>query len=192
MADLDHLLAFVDFTQKLQQIKRRLPIKGEERFENVLEHSGQLALVAWFLIMRNNLPLDSRKAIQYALFHDLIEVYAGDTPAFDSSPEYKASQKEREQMAINRLRETYPEFIDSIEGYESQTDQESKFIYALDKFLPVMGNFLDQGRSWKMFNVTLEQLLEEKTNKISVSEDVKRYFDQLVTTIQQHEKEYFG
>jgi 5'-deoxynucleotidase YfbR-like HD superfamily hydrolase len=71
--------------------------------ENDVEHMYGLALMVWRVIEENNLPLDSAKAKDYALVHDLVEVYAGDTPNFTASAEFAADKEKREAAALQRL-----------------------------------------------------------------------------------------
>jgi 5'-deoxynucleotidase YfbR-like HD superfamily hydrolase len=189
---LDNLLKFVELTHKFQAIKRVIFVKGEDRNENDLEHSAQLALIAWYLITKDKLRLDLELTLKYALAHDLVEVYAGDTFFYDTKG--TKSKLSRERKAAQTLARKFPEFTDLhklIQKYEEKKDPESLFIYALDKIVPVMNIYLDSGRSWKRDNITLEMLVDGKTEKVKVSTDIAGYFDSLVKKLKAQENILF-
>lgn len=192
---LDQILKLVDFTHKFQRIQRIVRATGEERWENDAEHSYQLALVGWYIVSANNLDLNIDKVVKYAITHDLVEIYAGDTYIFSTDTSLKNSKVEREEEALERIKREFsefPEMSDLIEKYEKKEDKESRFIYALDKVLPVMNIYLDGGRTWREEKVKLSMLLENKTAKIALSDAVKPYWDELVEILQNKEKELFG
>jgi putative hydrolase of HD superfamily len=82
---IKNILNFVDFTIKFNQLKRTIFATGEDRLENDSEHSFQLAMVSWYIISTKRLKYNIDKVIQYALVHDLVEIYAGDTFLFRQS-----------------------------------------------------------------------------------------------------------
>lgn len=188
---LKQILKFVKLTLKFGQVKRTILIPAEVRLENDLEHSSQLALVAWYISNSNKLKLNTEKVLQYALIHDLVEVYAGDTPFHKQD---KIKKGKLEQIAIKRLKRNFPEFAGlakTISQYESKNDTESKFIYALDKVLPMLNIYLDKGRTWKKFDVSLDVLIRHKSQAVAKSPDVLRYFDQLVSLLKK-KKHFFN
>src|SRR3989344_6781029 len=102
---MDELLRFVKLTQEFKAVRRMVILAKENREENDAEHSYQLATVAWYLISTQGLKLDLGLALRYALVHDLVEVYAGDTPAVQKGyEETKRTKQEREEKAALRLR----------------------------------------------------------------------------------------
>lgn len=132
--------------------------------------------------------------IKYALVHDLVEIYAGDTFIYSTDEALLNSQTKREQAAAARLTEEFPEFADLhllIARYERRADKESKFVYALDKVLPVLNIYLDNGRTWKKKGITLQMLVDAKQSKAAVSSAVAGYFRELVTLLKEHEKQLF-
>ena len=175
--------------QFFQQIRRKIYATGEERFENDAEHSFQLAFVAWFLIDKEKLTLlNKEKALMYALCHDLVEVYAGDM-FFHRTAEEEQRKKELEGAATEKLAEMYPDFpalTDMLRAYEAKEDNESKFIYALDKLLPIFNIMLDEGRSWHLNEVTFEKLYEGKRHKIAHDPVVHEYFILIVEILRAH------
>lgn len=133
---LDKLLQFTKLLNEFRAIERMIPVQGTSRFENDTEHSYDLAMLAWYIVSSAKMPLDHDKVIRYALVHDFLEVYAGDTYIYSKDAAHLASKHDRETMAIVKLRETLTEFPDlhqTINAYEARQDAESRFVYALDK-----------------------------------------------------------
>lgn len=192
---LQQLLDFVAFTQKFREIERAIIFSRDKRFENDSEHSYQLALVSWYIISQRKLKLDIGKVIQYALAHDLVEIYAGDTPMGDKNQEYIDSKHQREVDALERIKEEFiefPELISMMEKYESREDEESKFVYALDKILPPLNIYLDKGYSWKVKNISLEKVVSHKKEKIAVSAPIKEIGEELLAILAREEKQLFN
>lgn len=164
-----------------QKIERVVYLPGTKRLENDVEHSYGLAMLAWYLVTKDKLPLDINTVLKYALVHDFVEVYAGDTYLYDS--EARATKAEREHAAAKRLREEHEEFSDLhdlIEQYEAQNDPESKFIKALDKIHPLLISYLDEGEIWREKGMSLEMMIEAKQVHVDLSPEVKPYFDSMV------------
>ncbi len=135
----------------------------------------------------------STSLIKYALVHDFVEVYAGDTYFYRRSEKEEKDKNKREGDARERLIKEYPEFkefCDLMTRYELREDDESRFVYALDKILPILNIYLDGGRSWKADNVTLDMLITGKKDKVAVSNEIKPYFDELVEILSK-EKSFF-
>lgn len=185
---LQDILSFIQFTHKFQQVKRTIFVTGEDRNENDAEHSFQLALVAWYVIENEKLNLDKGKVIKYALAHDLVEIYAGDTYFYTSDQTLKDSQKAREKEASKTIKKDFPEFRElhkTIKNYESKADSEAKFVYALDKILPALNVFLDNGRSWQRDKVTYE-MLRTKDAKIAVSTEAVSIWTEYVQLLEKN------
>jgi putative hydrolase of HD superfamily len=184
---MEQLLKFIELTRKFRDVERMIRFKDGTN-ENDAEHSYQLAITAWYLVESNKLDLDIGKVLRYALAHDLVEAYAGDTPS-DVHRKYEAernTKKHREEEAALRLREEFKEFPDLheiIEHYEKREDEESKFVYALDKIMPILNIYLDDGYSWKANNVSVEDVVQYKKEKIAESPIIQKYFDYLVPMI---------
>ena len=193
--DLQKLLHFVRFSQLFREVERKVLIKKSQRPEGDAEHSFQLALVAWYLIDSNKLHLNTDRVIKYALVHDLVETYAGDTPMNSKDKEYLESKAEREKAAEIKIQKEFPEFpelIQSLHDYEKRKDNESKFVYALDKLLPPLNIYLEDGYSWKMNDVSLDLIITSKKEKIIISLEIKNYFDQLVELLKKDENRLFN
>lgn len=183
MQEIHNIIKFVKLIHTFQGVERVMWLKGREHKENDVEHSYQVAIVAWYIISTNKLPLNTGKAIRYGLLHDLVETYAGDTDAFDKDPSQHESKIAREHEALLQLEaefSEFPEMTDIIKQYELREDEESKFIYALDKVLAPINVYLDNGRTWQKKGITFDKFLDNKLPKVAAHPEVEKYFTQLV------------
>ena len=189
--NLDALLRFTDLVHKLGQVERSLYANGQDRKENDIEHSYQLAITAWYIVDSEKISFNLGRVIEYALVHDFVEVFAGDTYFYGD----RTGKEERESAAAQKLLRDVPEFASlhqTIVQYEKREDAESSFVYALDKLLPVLNIYLDHGRTWREYGITSHMLIGNKTEKISVSPEIKKYFDELVLRLKKEEPELFS
>jgi putative hydrolase of HD superfamily len=194
MANVGKLLDFTDFLHRFQQVKRQMRVRFEDRLENDAEHSYQLAMTAFYIIDTNKLDLDLGLVLKYALIHDLVEVYAGDTNTFTKDQSLVDNKQDRELDARKKIAEEFSEFemlISLIEKYESKEDQESNFIYALDKIITILTNYLDEGRNWKLDGISLKDLIENKQHKVSKNKIIEKYFWDLVDLVEKDEDRLF-
>lgn len=118
--------------------------------ESDSDHTVMLALVACAFAERFAPSLDRGLIAQYALVHDLVEVYAGDTPAGRIMQEHEQKDKQvREKEALARIRSEFdaqlPWIGETIEAYEERTTPEARFVKIVDKALPKITNILNQG-----------------------------------------------
>jgi putative hydrolase of HD superfamily len=188
----EQLLDFVKFTHEFQEVIRVARPPFRERFENDAEHSYQLAMVAWFLIEQDKLKLDKELCFMYALAHDLVEVYAGDTYFLDTN--HALSKQKREKEALQKIKKRFLGFktlAKILEKYESKKDEESKFIYALDKLIPPIQIFLEDGKLWHEKMVSFDGLLQNKEKKIAVSKEVEKYWLELLPELAKNKKKLF-
>ncbi|MDQ3014260.1 MAG: HD domain-containing protein [bacterium] len=195
MSSLKKILNFVEFTNKFRRLERDLLLSQEKRCENDAEHSYQLAIVGWYIISSHKWKLDINKVLQYALVHDLVEVYAGDTPIYFTDKKQKENKHDREVRAAKQVKKEFTEFKELhslIQSYESRKDEESKFVYVLDKILPMMVIYLGHGYYWKKKGVTLEMMLEQKVPKVVHYPGLKKYFDEFVKILQRDKNKYFN
>ncbi|MEZ4180153.1 MAG: HD domain-containing protein [Candidatus Doudnabacteria bacterium] len=192
--EIKGILKFAKLLNDFQATERVIYVKDQERMENDVEHSYQLAMVAWYVVSTYKLDLDLDKVIKYALMHDMVEVYAGDVDAFDPDPKVHEQKAEKEHQALLKLEKEFsefPEMTNVIEDYEKKEDQESLFVYALDKLIAPVNIYLDNGRTWNKKQVSLEQILKNKTPKVKAHPEVEKYFEQLIELLQLEEDKLF-
>ena len=192
MISLDQLIEFTKFTHVFHHTGRVARIPGFDRYANAVEHSYQVTLLAWYLAVANDLPLDKDLVIKYALVHDTVEAYAGDTYAWD--PEAVATKAAREENARKKLEQTFPEFPDLhnlLERYEKREDKESRFVYALDKIIDPLNIYLEDGKLWNEAKLSLEEIRQFKDPRIAVCKDVEKYWLELTAIFKEREEQLF-
>ena len=187
--DIHRLIELQQLLLRFSQVDRRNHRKHRDAmiYENDTEHSYNLAMTAWFLA-RWFPELDKDKIIRYALAHDMVEVHAGDTFIY-GTPEELASKTQREADALKKLSQEWEDFddlVETIQSYESHTDNEARFVYALDKIMPIMAIYIHEGYSWKVDKVTVKMLYDAKIDKIKKSPEITPYFEQLNTLLLEH------
>lgn len=163
MSRLEKQMEFIMEVDKIKTINRQTYITGGVRKENDAEHSWHLALMALLLGEYANENIDVLKTMAMVLIHDMVEIDAGDTYAFDSVG--AESKIERELKAADRIFNILPK--DQAEYFRSLWDEfelgetmESKFANALDKIQPILLHDLSDGKSWREHKVTLDQILK--------------------------------
>jgi len=188
----EQLIDLVNFTHEFREVVRVARSPHGKRFENDTEHSYQLAMMAWFLIEQDKLNLNKELCFMYALAHDLVEIYAGDTYIFDKKKVF--SQRQREKKALLKIKKRFPYFKNlskTIEGYEKKRDKESKFIYALDKIITPIQIYLEGGKLWREKNISLEKIFKNKNIKILMSSHVDKYWQELTKELSKNKKKLF-
>lgn len=193
MTSLDNLLKFVSLTHKSHKVDRVARIPGTKRAANMVEHSWQLAMLAWYVVDTENLPLNKELLLKYALAHDLVETYAGDTYFYDE--EGLATKDQREREALEKIAADHAEFKDltqTITAYEQKADAESKFLYALDKIIDPLNIYLEDGLLWRENGITLKMLLAKKLPKISTDPYVQKLFSEFQERLEKRKHELFA
>lgn len=107
--------------------------------------------------------------------------------------EYVDSKEKREKEAAILLKQKIPEFSELhelIENYEKRSDQESKFVYVVDKLLPTLSIYLDEGCAWKTHSITPEMIIKKNKTKLKNFPELIKYFDVLIKLIKE-KPEYF-
>lgn len=175
---LKQQLEFVLEIDKEKNIFRQTHLSGHGRNENDAEHAWHMAIMALVLSEYANTPVDLLKTISMILIHDVVEIDAGDTYAYDE--EGKKSQKEREQRAADRIfgmlpKEQADKFRSIWEEFENQETDEAKFAKAMDNIQPMMLNAATDGKSWVEHCVKLSQILDRNKNTHSGSEELWEY-----------------
>ncbi|HHF0481574.1 HD domain-containing protein [Vibrio antiquarius] len=163
MERLEKQLALVIELDKLKSILRRTRVKSAEgRLENSGEHSWHVALMAILMEEHANAPVDICRVMKMLLIHDVVEIDAGDTFVYDTaaSPE----QAEKEIRAAERLFGMLPsdqeqELLALWHEFEAAQTDDAKYAKALDRLIPMLLNYHNNGQSWKEHGVSCEQAL---------------------------------
>ena len=160
---LMHQLAFLVEADRLKGVLRQTDIASGARRENSAEHSWHLALMASVLTGYAAEPVDLLKVLRMLLIHDIIEIDAGDTFAFDEAA--NATKQAREERAADRLFGMLPpgqdaEFRALWDEFEAGTTAESRYANALDRLQPLLLNAENGGGSWKHHGISRSQVLQ--------------------------------
>nr|WP_275982138.1 HD domain-containing protein [Ohessyouella blattaphilus] len=147
---------------KEKKIGRQTYIADGSRKENDAEHAWHMAMFALILQEYAGEAVDIGRVLSMILIHDVVEIDAGDTYAYDEDA--KKTQKEREEKAAERIFGMLPElqrdhFLSLWHEFEEGTSADAKYAVALDRLQPMMLNAAAGGKSWKEHGVTLSQIL---------------------------------
>lgn len=163
------IISFQELINQFGLVKRQ-KLKNDGSQENDAEHSYQLAMICWYLYKKLNLKLDLGLIFKYALIHDLPEVYAGDIDSFTTDKASLRAKPKNELVAINKIQSEYPVFDELVvlfESYENQKDEESKFVYSVDKIVPVVNVYLFKDDKYFLNRkLTLQNVKDERIPRI--------------------------
>lgn len=187
-ARLEQQLGFLLEIDKLKRIERMTRITGNSRRENTAEHSWHLAVFAAVLAEWSDEPVDLGHVLLLCLVHDIVEIDAGDTFAYDTAG--NETKVAREQAAADRLFGLLPDdqgplFRALWDEYEDATTPESRFANAVDRLQPVMLNHASKNEApWKQHQVTLDQVVRRNApiadGSRALWEAAKRRIDEVV------------
>lgn len=175
---LEKQIAFIKEIDKEKLIGRQTYLTGAVRKENDAEHAWHLAVMTLLLSEYANEKIDVLKTVTMVLMHDIVEIDAGDTYAYDA--EGLKTQKERETKAADRIFGMLPDdqkrnFREIFEEFEAGETPEAKFAHVLDNFQPMMLNDHTGGKAWKEHGVHESQVLRRNRNTHLGSEILWEY-----------------
>ncbi|AVH25759.1 HD domain-containing protein [Vibrio diabolicus] len=163
MERLEKQLALVIELDKLKSILRRTRVKSAEgRLENSGEHSWHVTLMAILMEEHASAPVDICRVMKMLLIHDVVEIDAGDTFVYDTAASQE--QVEKEIRAAERLFGMLPsdqeqELLALWHEFEAAQTDDAKYAKALDRLIPMLLNYHNNGQSWKEHGVSREQAL---------------------------------
>jgi len=178
--NLSDMMQFSQLMLRLQDVVRAIHVPGRDVKENDVEHSYHLAMMGWYLNVSGRLGYNTDNLVRYALIHDLAEAYAGDVSALDAQG--RIGKPQREEAALHRIKNEFPlaeDIISTIKDYEMLADPEARFVYALDKLMPMVMVYLSGGRTWREEHQGFSLMHECQAPKIAVSEPVNQLYAQL-------------
>lgn len=180
---MEKQLAFCLEIDKVKNVFRQTHLSNSGRNENDAEHSWHMAVMAYLLREYANEEVDIAKVMLMCLIHDIVEIDAGDTYAYDTKG--LQTQKAREDAAKERIFSLLPEdqkneltaLFDEFEAYETA---ESRFAHAMDNFQPLMLNNSNDGADWRAHDVTAEQVYQRQGKTKLGSEKLFEVTDQIL------------
>ncbi len=168
---------------KEKNIFRQTHLSGHGRNENDAEHAWHMAIMAYLLKEYSNEPVDIGKVMLMCLIHDIVEIDAGDTYAYDA--ENLKTQKAREDAAKERIFSILPEeqkdeLIKLFDEFEEFKTAESKFAQAMDNLQPLILNNSNGGGDWREHGVTAEQVYGRQSKTKLGSERLYEVIDRII------------
>ncbi len=158
-------MAFALEIDKAKNVFRQTHLYLNGRNENDAEHSWHMAIMAYLLREYANEEIDIVKVMLMCLIHDIVEIDAGDTYAYDA--EGLKTQKAREDAAKERIfsilpKEQKAEFTALFDEFDAYETAESKFVHAIDNLQPLILNDSNNGGDWQEHDVTVEQVYKRQ------------------------------
>ena len=156
-------IEFIITIDEMKNVLRRNLVADGSRRENDAEHSWHLAVMAMILEEYSADKVDVSRVLKIALVHDLVEVYAGDTFAYDVKG--NEDKLDREIMAAEKLfgmlKDGQGDEIRALwDEFEAKETPESKYANAIDRLQPLILNYLTNGHTWKLGDVHAPQILQ--------------------------------
>ena len=182
----DRLKKQLDFSLEIDKEKnifRQTHLSEHGRNENDAEHAWHMAIMAYLFREYANEEVDIAKVMLMCLIHDIVEINAGDTYAYDT--ERIATQKVREDAAKERIFSLLPddqkaEMISLFDEFEEYQSPEAKFAHAMDNLQPLILNNSNDGGDWKEHEVTAETIYSRQTKTRLGSEKLFEVTDQII------------
>ena len=176
-------LEFALEIDKEKNILRQTHLSGNGRQENDAEHAWHMAIMAYLLKEYANEPVDIGKVILMCLIHDIVEIDAGDTYAYDEVN--LKTQKAREDAAKERIFSILPadqkaELIALFDEFEAWETPESKFAHAMDNIQPLILNHSNGGSDWRAHGVTARQVYGRQNKTKLGSERIFQITDEIL------------
>ena len=176
-------LEFIAEADKLKTILRASPLAAASRRENDAEHSWHLALMVLLLAEYADEPIDVGHAIKLVIIHDMVEIYAGDSPVFDAAA--VVDQVEREIAAAERLFTMLPpdqagEIRALWDEFEAAQTPEARFCKAMDRLEPMLLNWLNRGGTWSMPGATESRVRAREAGVVAASTTLGEATDAIV------------
>ena len=175
---------------KEKNILRQTHLSGHGRNENDAEHAWHMAIMAYLLREYSNEPVDITRVMLMCLIHDVVEIDAGDTYAYDE--EGKKTQKAREEAAKERIYSLLPEdqkeeLAAIFDEFEESKTPESKFAHAMDNLQPLMLNNSNDGGDWREHGVSAKQVYGRQDRTKEGSEKLYEITEQIIKKYQKQD-----
>ena len=183
MTRLEKQIAFILEIDKVKHVLRQTILPDERRQENDAEHSWHIALMAVLLQEYAKEKIDVLKVMTMVLIHDLVEIDAGDTYAYDE--EGAKTKRERELRAADRIFGILPEdqgsyFRELWDEFEAFETADAKYAHMLDRLQPFLLNDASEGVSWRVHGVRREQIEKRAAVAGETSTEIWEYMKQVI------------
>ena len=176
-------LAFALEIDREKNVFRQTHLSGHGRRENDAEHAWHMAVMAYLLREYANEKVDIARVMILCLIHDIVEIDAGDTYAYDA--EGLKTQKAREDAAKERIFSLLPEdqkeeLIALFDEFEAYQTPESKFAHAMDNLQPLILNNSNDAGDWKEHGVSAARVYARQSKTRLGSEKLFEAADEII------------
>ena len=176
-------IAFSLELDKEKSIFRQTHLSGHGRNENDAEHAWHMAIMAYLLREYANAPVDIARVMLMCLVHDVVEIDAGDTYAYDTQG--LATQKAREDAAKERIFSLLPDdqkadLLAVFDEFEANETAEAKFAHAMDNFQPLLLNHSNGGSDWREHGVHAGQVYGRQSKTLEGSRKLYEITDAIL------------
>lgn len=176
-------IGFIKELDKMKSIKRMTSLIGKDEREDDAQHSWHIAVMAMTLSDYSDEDIELSKVIKMLLIHDIVEIYAGDTFAYDEKG-YE-DKLEREIKSANKIfgmlsKNKEEEFRSLWDEFEEMETKESMFANSLDRMQPILNNFYNQGGTWVKYGVPKSKILKRVEPIKNSSEKLYEYTLELI------------
>ncbi len=178
-------LTFILEADKEKNVFRQTHLLGYSRQENDAEHAWHMAMMIYLLKEYANENFDVAKAMMMALIHDIVEIDAGDTYAYDTDA--LKTQKEREKKAADRIfgmlpRDQRDELRALFEEFEDGKSPEARFAKVMDNFQPLLLNDANSGADWRKHKVTKSKVVNRQKTSVLGSSEIWKYTEEIINS----------
>jgi putative hydrolase of HD superfamily len=180
-------IEFIAECDRLKEVFRQTINTTSRRAENDAEHSWHLCLCVVVLAEHANVPsLDLLRVLKMLIIHDLVEIDAGDTFAYDTAA--MATQHEREARAADRIFGLLPadqarEFRAFWDEFEAKATPEARFAAAVDRFQPMLLNCRTKGAAWNRHGVTHDRVVARNRHIAEGCAELWRYAERMLQEV---------
>lgn len=180
---LEKQIKFILEIDKEKNILRQTHLSGNGRRENDAEHAWHMAVMAYLLKEYSNEEVDLLKVIMMCLIHDVVEIDAGDTYAYDDKN--LETQKVREDAAKERIYSMLPEdqkkkLMGLFDEFEANESPEARFAHAMDNFQPLLLNNSNGGSDWREHNVDARHVYKRHSMTKAGSEELYKVTENIL------------
>lgn len=174
---------FILEVDKEKNILRQTHLTGNSRQENDAEHAWHMALMAWLLKEYADDEVDITRVMLMCLIHDVVEIDAGDTYAYDE--EGLKTQRAREDAAKERIYSLLPpdqkeELIAIYDEFEENLTADARFAHAMDNFQPLLLNDSNNGGDWRYHRVKSNQIYGRQKKSAGASKEIYAATDEII------------
>jgi putative hydrolase of HD superfamily len=174
---LETQLQFIIEIDKIKNILRKSKLFDGNRFENDAEHSWTICIMALLLKEYVDFPINIEKVITMLLIHDIVELDAGDTFLYAAE---RNNAHNKEIIAANRIFGLLEEdqknyFLNIWKEFEERKTNEAKFAAVFDRLEPLMQNYINEGFTWKKYNITYDMIIEKNKHIKDASDEIWKF-----------------